>query len=281
MNDFSNRWCKRENVGPEALKEWKINIFKIIDTRISFYSRNTHLLPPGPGSSFRCLVVVWRLCCINALRRGLVGTNACKLRPSLSEGVIVGGHGCHTALHFGVRARENQDRVPTLYWLPRLHKKPYRAGFVADSGSCAAAELSGLLTSCLAAVEKHVVECCEGVCGRSGGGLFCRLGVQVRFWVGLGLEISVRPVCLLVVFLLFALLCLIVWLGVGLLILLKGPSRERALLALHVVAEVHFLLRKGLGSVVHGRVGVCVVRWPFCWTTFLFDLAPSSIDKYM
>ena len=32
--------------------EWKINIFKIIDTRISFYSRNTHLLPPKPKSSF-------------------------------------------------------------------------------------------------------------------------------------------------------------------------------------------------------------------------------------
>ena len=38
-----------------ALKEWKINIFKIIDTRISFYSRNTHLLPPKPRSSFRHL----------------------------------------------------------------------------------------------------------------------------------------------------------------------------------------------------------------------------------
>ena len=39
-------------VEPDALKEWKINIFKIIDTRISFYSRNTHLLPPKPKSSF-------------------------------------------------------------------------------------------------------------------------------------------------------------------------------------------------------------------------------------
>ena len=55
FNDFSNRWCKRENVEPDALKEWKINIFKIIDTRISFYCRNTHLLPPKPKSSFRHL----------------------------------------------------------------------------------------------------------------------------------------------------------------------------------------------------------------------------------
>ena len=45
FNDFSNRWCKPENDEPDALKEWKINIFKIIDTHISFYSCNTHFTP--------------------------------------------------------------------------------------------------------------------------------------------------------------------------------------------------------------------------------------------
>ena len=52
LNDLSNCWRKGENVEPDALKEWKINIFKIIDTRISLYSRNTHLLPPKPKYSF-------------------------------------------------------------------------------------------------------------------------------------------------------------------------------------------------------------------------------------
>ena len=37
LNDFSNRWCKRENVEPDALKEWKISIFKIIDTLYSYF----------------------------------------------------------------------------------------------------------------------------------------------------------------------------------------------------------------------------------------------------
>ena len=55
LNDFSNRWCKREHVEPDALKAWKIKIFKIIDTRISFYSGNTYLLPPKPKSSLRHL----------------------------------------------------------------------------------------------------------------------------------------------------------------------------------------------------------------------------------
>ena len=47
-------------------------------------------------------------------------------RRSLSKRVIVDGHSCHAALHFGVKAKENQDKVPTLYWLPNLHKKPIK-----------------------------------------------------------------------------------------------------------------------------------------------------------
>ena len=33
----------------------KLTVFRIIDTHISFYSRNAHLLPPKPKSSFRHL----------------------------------------------------------------------------------------------------------------------------------------------------------------------------------------------------------------------------------
>ena len=30
LKDFNNRWCKRKNVEPDALMEWKINIFKLL-----------------------------------------------------------------------------------------------------------------------------------------------------------------------------------------------------------------------------------------------------------
>ena len=42
------------------------------------------------------------------------------------------------------------------------------------------------------------------------------------------------------IFLLSALLCLMVWLGINLLVLLRGPSVGRAHLALHVAAEARF-----------------------------------------
>ena len=55
LNDSISCWCKREYVEPDALKERRINIFKIIDTHISFYSRNTYLFPTKPKSSFHHL----------------------------------------------------------------------------------------------------------------------------------------------------------------------------------------------------------------------------------
>ena len=55
--------------------------------------------------------------------------------------------------HSNVKAKENQDKVPTLYWLPKLKKNPYKARFIANSSSCTTTELSKLLTSYSTAVK--------------------------------------------------------------------------------------------------------------------------------
>ena len=47
---------------------------------------------------------------------------------------------------FAVSIKEKQDRLPTLYWLPKLHKRPYKARFIANSSSCTTTVLSKLLT---------------------------------------------------------------------------------------------------------------------------------------
>ena len=49
--------------------------------------------------------------------------------------------------------KEKQDRLPTLYWLPKLHKRPYKARLIANSSFCTTTVLSKLLTSCLTAVK--------------------------------------------------------------------------------------------------------------------------------
>ena len=81
--------------------------------------------------------------------------------PSLNKVVtylltysIVDRHRCHMAAKFGLFVDEDHNRLPTLYWLPKLHKRPYKSRFIANSSACTTTELSILLTSCLTAIKK-------------------------------------------------------------------------------------------------------------------------------
>ena len=51
---------------------------------------------------------------------------------------------------------EDHSKLPTLYWLPKLHKWPYKSCFIFNSSACTTTELSILLTSCVTAIKKHV-----------------------------------------------------------------------------------------------------------------------------
>ena len=59
-----------------------------------------------------------------------------------------------------------------MYWLPKLHRRPYKARFIANSSSCTTTELSKLLTSCLTAIKAKVIKYCETVYERSGKNMF-------------------------------------------------------------------------------------------------------------
>ena len=127
------------------------------------------------------------------------GTKAYK-ETSEEEKSVVNGHCNHLALKFSVCVKERQDRLPAIYWLPKLHKTPYKARFIANSSSCTTTELSKLLTSCLTAVKNHVIRYCEKVYERSGKNLFWLLKILVRDLINESREDSVRPVCQLMIF---------------------------------------------------------------------------------
>ena len=56
-------------------------------------------------------------------------------------------------LHFGVKAKENQDKNPTLYWLLKLHKKHIKQDLLLILVLVRQQNFSKLLTSCLTAVK--------------------------------------------------------------------------------------------------------------------------------
>ena len=57
------------------------------------------------------------------------------------------------AVKFGLFVDEDHSKLPTLYWLPKLYKRPYKSRFIANSSACTTTELSILLTSCLTATK--------------------------------------------------------------------------------------------------------------------------------
>ena len=67
---------------------------------------------------------------------------------------------------------EDHSKFPTLYWLPKLHKPPYKSRFISNSSACTTTELSILLTSCLTAIKTHVIKYCTTVYERNGNNLF-------------------------------------------------------------------------------------------------------------
>ena len=76
------------------------------------------------------------------------------------------------AAKFGLFVDEDHSKLPTLYWLPSLHKQPYKLRFIANSSACTTTELSVLLTSCLTVLKNHVIKYCIPVYERSGKNLF-------------------------------------------------------------------------------------------------------------
>ena len=102
------------------------------------------------------VVVVCRLHYVNTLKQELDGARA-YLETNTDEMSVVNAHLNDLPVNFSVCVNEGQDKLPTMYWLPKLHKRPYKARFIANSSSCTTTELSKLLTSCLTAIKSHVI----------------------------------------------------------------------------------------------------------------------------
>ena len=121
---------------------------------------------------------------------------------SSEEKSVINHHIFQNATRFGVSVDEDQERLPTFYWLPTLHKQPYKSRFIANSRSCTTTKLFKLLTSCLITIKHHVIKYCEKVYERFGKNLFWSIKNSCEVINKLkSRSFFVRPVCLHMIFL--------------------------------------------------------------------------------
>ena len=67
----------------------------------------------------------------------------------------------HTTATAQLKASSEHLKVPTMYWLPKLHKKTFKIRFISASSKCSTTNLSVLLTTSLTTIKELVINFCN------------------------------------------------------------------------------------------------------------------------
>ena len=71
-----------------------------------------------------------------------------------------------------VELKEDHKKIPTIHWIPKIHKNPYKSRFIVNSISSSTKQVSVMLTSCLTSIKSHVKKYSNKVYENSGINLF-------------------------------------------------------------------------------------------------------------
>ena len=96
--------------------------FRHLKQGIQKFHRKFVLVPADKAANK--VVIGCQLHYVNTLIQELGSTKTYE-RTSSDEKYVVNSHCCHITAKFAVGIKENQEQLPTLYWLPKLHKRPY------------------------------------------------------------------------------------------------------------------------------------------------------------
>ena len=69
---------------------------------------------------------------------------------------------------FDIKLQQKEKNLPQIYWIPKVHKTPYKARFIAGSHSCTTTRLSKLITECPKLVRSHCTAYCKTNLERTG-----------------------------------------------------------------------------------------------------------------
>ena len=69
---------------------------------------------------------------------------------------------------FGIQSNSEELDLPYIYWVPKMHKNPYKHRFIAGSSKYSTKPLSILLTKLLKHIEQGLEKYCETAYSRSG-----------------------------------------------------------------------------------------------------------------
>jgi len=140
----------------------------VIDNLTDFHSK--YVVVPADKASNN-IVFVCKTYYIDGLVKEL-GINNNTGNPtytptSLSKDDILSNHKSVIS-SFGLSIKDDYVDLPSLYWIPKLHKCPYKERYIAGSAKCSTKSLSKLLTTVLSTVKDGLQTYCDTAYSRNG-----------------------------------------------------------------------------------------------------------------
>lgn len=74
----------------------------------------------------------------------------------------------HIKTTTALRVPPASNKLPTMYWIPKLHKNPYKSRFISASSKCSLTNISKVLSLALTTMKEFIIQYCEKVFENSG-----------------------------------------------------------------------------------------------------------------
>ena len=195
VDDYAKNWSKREGVPVSVLNEWSLTLKSIISNKFNSFKKTKVkkfiqvLKDKHEVLYFKDIHIIYVI--VPADKAGNNIIFVCKyyyiktLMDELGIDSTGNANGTYEAQldtpdevikkqsetmekEFKIKLTDEEEKLPQMYWIPKLHKKPYKARFIAGSSSCTTTRLSKLITSCLKLVKSHCISYCKIIYDRNG-----------------------------------------------------------------------------------------------------------------
>ena len=191
--EYARRWAKKEDVEVDTLSEWVKSIADVLKRRIRRLKRSVNtrhesifcdpevvrelsrlhenfvIVPADKASNnytFVCKKYYVSILIEELGLNSLPGNPTYNLTDFSASEVLDNHKSVLTS--FGIDPNEDELDLPYIYWIPKMHKNPYKHRFIAGSARCSTKPLSILLTKLLTHIKQGLQKYCETAYSRSG-----------------------------------------------------------------------------------------------------------------
>ena len=188
VEDYARRWAKQEEEETNSLSEWVKSFRSVLKRRVSKlqYKMSSKATPvlnnKTVASSLSSLhdkyvvvpvdkasnnnAFVCKTYYINCLGLNNNKGNPTYTLTTLSKEEVINNHKS-VLQSFRIKTASDFPSLPYIYWIPKLHKNPYKQRYIAGSSNCTTKPLSQKLTKILSTIKDHVQKCCDTAYSRN------------------------------------------------------------------------------------------------------------------